>query len=103
MGGGNLKELRLYLIQSRRKAKREAFAEQQALVQQQQQGTQQMEQMRAQKEMQTKQLDVQGAIAIENNKHQNDLELYRMKLNAEYVAELKKESEREYTQVNAWR
>ena len=98
MGGGNLKELRLYLVQARKKAKKEAFAQQQQLVQQQQQGTMQMEQMREQKEIKTKQLDVQGAIAIENNKHQNAIELKRMELNAEYVAELKRESEREYAE-----
>ena len=98
MGGGNLKELRLYLVQARKKAKKEAFAQQQQLVQQQQQGTMQMEQMREQKEIKTKQLDVQGAIAIENNKHQNEVELLRMKLNADYINELKRESEREYAQ-----
>ncbi len=96
MGGGNLKELRLYLVQARKKAKKEAFAQQQQLVQQQQQGAQQMEQIKGQKEMQTKQMDTQSTMAIDNNKHRNEVELLRMKLNADYINELKRESEREY-------
>ena len=95
MGGGNLKEMRLYLVQARKKAKKEAFAQQQAMVQQQGQQNQQLKLLDAQKEEKTKQMDIQGEMMLDNNKHRNTMEELSFKLNAEYIQELKQEAQKD--------
>ena len=90
--GGNLKEIRFYLAFAKKKASNEAFQKQQALIQQQTEGNKQMKEMEVQKDMMTKKLDVEGQIAIDNNKFQNERSLKLMDINKTYIQELEKQA-----------
>jgi hypothetical protein len=90
--GGNLKEIRFYLAHAKKKATQEAFQKQQALVQQQIEGNQRLKETEMQKEVATKKLDVQGQIAIDNNKYRNERDLKLMDINKTYIQELEKQA-----------
>jgi hypothetical protein len=95
--GGNLKEIRFYLAFAKKKSSQEAFQKQQALIQQQTEGNKQMKQMEVQKDVMTKKLDVEGQVAIDNNKYQNEMKLKMMDINRTYIQELEKQAAIEQT------
>jgi hypothetical protein len=96
MAGANLKELRLYLVQARRKTEREQFNQQRQLQQDAAQQQQQLQQATAQKEMAIKNADTESKVVVDNNKHRNAMEELQFKMNLEFVEAMNKELEREY-------
>jgi len=91
-GGGNLKELRLYLANAKKRAQQQALREKQMMIQQQSEANMQMKQAEIQAQQMTKKLDVQGQVAIDNNEHRNKMELETLKANADYMKELSKQA-----------
>ena len=95
--GGNLKEIRLYLANAKKKAQQQGFQEKQALIQQQAEANMQMKQADIESQQMTKKLDVQGQIAIDNNEHRNKMEQETLKANADYMSDLSKQVVAEQT------
>jgi len=98
MAGANLKELRLYLVQARRKTEREQFNQQRQLQQEGAQQQQQIQQATAQKEAALKQADTEASIMVDNNQHKNAMEELQFKMNLEFVEALNKEMEKQYAE-----
>lgn len=98
MAGANLKELRLYLVQARRKTEREQFQQQRQLQQEAAQLKQQGEQQTAQKDMALKNAEVEGKVAVDNNLHRNAMEELQFKMNILFVETMNKEMEKEYAE-----
>lgn len=94
---GNLKEIRLYLSLAKKRAKAQAFQQQQALIQQQTQGNLQMKQAEAQKMQAEQNLRTQGEVTVENVKHQNKMKEIYAQANADYVKDLQEQLVKEQT------
>jgi len=86
--GGNIKEIRLYLNQARKRAERKSFKEKQALLQQQLQGNRQQSQDRIKMAALEQNMKVRGQIAVDNNKAANDLRLRITDINGKYISQL---------------
>lgn len=86
--GGNLKKLQRKVALDLRKAKEEAFAKQQALIDRQSQQQSQQKAAQQQGEMQIKQQDLQLAIALEDAKTKNEAYLEQLKANLDYKKSL---------------
>lgn len=99
MAGALLKELRLYLLQARRRTEREDFERQRQL---QAEGAQQKAQLQKQDidaKMALQQSEAETKTYIDNNQHRNAMEQLQFKLNLEFVNQLNKELEREYAEA----
>jgi len=96
MGGGNLKEIRLYLVNAQKKTKRQQFQEQMQMQQQAGQQQQQAKQQQLQGDMMKLKADTESKMMMQEQKHKNDMELKVVEMNADYMKTLMtaKESER---------
>ena len=96
MGGGNLKEIRLYLVSAQKKTKRQQFQEQMQIQQQAGQQQQQAKQQQLQGDMMKLKADTESKMMMQEQKHKNDMELKVVEMNADYMKTLMtaKESER---------
>lgn len=97
---GNLKEIRLYLANSQKRAEKQNFEERQQLQQQQIQGMQQLEQQKAEQAKFFQDLKTRGEIAVDNNQHKNEMELKMMELNKSFVDDLERQRQQEVKQQN---
>jgi hypothetical protein len=88
--GGNIKEIRLYLSQARRKAEKRNFEEKQTLQQQQIQGNQMLAEQKMKQTAMENDMKVRGEIAINNNKAASDLRLKMVEINGDYMTQLTK-------------
>ena len=93
--GGNIKEIRMYLTQARKRVEKQAFKEKQALIKQQTDGVLKGNQDKMRTEAMIKNMDVKGTIAIDNNKARNDLKLTITKINGDYMTQLQNQTAQE--------
>jgi len=93
--GGNIKEIRLYLSQAKKRQERKSFKEKQTLIQQQTQGNLQMAQETQKTKAMESNMKTQGQIAVDNNKGAIDYKLEMLKINGNYVAQLEKQQAQE--------
>jgi len=96
---GNIKEIRLYLSQAKKRSERRSFQEKQALIQQQTQGNLQVNEQKMKAEAMIKKMETESQIAIDNNKAFHDLKLKMLDLNGKYINQLEQESAKQQESV----
>jgi len=93
--GGNVKQIRLYLSASRRRAAQQAFIQKQKLMQQQSDGNMKMAQQKQQYDLQNKDIDLKTKIALDQSRAQNDLKLLFAQQNIGFMRDLENNSHAE--------
>lgn len=93
--GGNVKEIRLYLNQARKRAEKKTFKEKQQLIQQQTEGNLQMNKATQQTKAMEQTMKTKGQIAVDNNKGAIDMRLKLLELNGGYMEQLEKQQAQE--------
>ena len=93
--GGNIKEIRLYLNQARKRMEKKSFQEKQQLIKQQADNALQISQDGMKRAAMEENMKTQGQIAVDNNKGAIDLRLKMMEINGDYMNQLEKQMEKE--------
>ena len=93
--GGNIKEIRLYLNQAKKRMEKKSFQEKQILIKQQTDNALQISQDAMKKAAMVENMKTQGQIAVDNNKGAIDLRLKMMEINGDYMNQLEKQLEKE--------
>lgn len=86
--GANLKELRLYLVSAKKRAKRRAYAEQMQMQQQKAQNDAALEKQRMEKEALKVRLDTESKLAVEKAKSDNAIREKVVEENQQYARHL---------------
>lgn len=97
---GNIKEIRLYLSQAKRRAEKKSFQERQALIKQQTDGNLQAVQAKTQADAAMKNMDIRGQIAVDNNKAFHDMKLKMADINGKYMNQLESEAVKQMSDVS---
>ena len=93
--GGNIKEIRLYLSQARKRAEKRGFQEKQALIKQQTDGNIQSQQVAMKSAAMLESMKTKGQIAVDNNKGAIDMRLKLVELNGDYMNTLTEQAAKE--------